>query len=317
VISFLIGIIIAAVVFYMSMIYGNAALALLGCFMCVFMVLTFIALLVKAHRAVAAINIPIAIATQGESIRVSLSCRLKEAGFDGVKYRVTVKNNLSGEKSTKWLSGGSDFLYSVNLCGNYEFELVRIKLYDFSRLFYVTKRVKKYANVEVMPQIDEIPVRITDRVRNFFGDSDIYDDLRPGYDPSELFDVRILLEPEVAATACRNATEEDKKRIKELCDEVEQLYMAGKNHIQKDMEFHEAIAKCSGNRVVEVLIPVILTAITTFANLTNRKLQKETIETHRKITEAIVRGDGMGAKCAMIMHLTYNRQTLIEMSNMK
>lgn len=189
-ISFLIGIITAAIVFYMSMIYGNAALALLGCFMCVFMVLTFIALLVKAHRAVAAINIPIAIATQGESIRVSLSCRLKEAGFDGVKYRVTVKNNLSGEKSTKWLSGGSDFLYSVNLCGNYEFELVRIKLYDFSRLFYVTKRVKKYANVEVMPQIDEIPVRITDRVRNFFGDSDIYDDLRPGYDPSEMFDVR-------------------------------------------------------------------------------------------------------------------------------
>ena len=53
-------------------------------------------------------------------------------------------------------------MYSVNLCGNYEFELVRIKLYDFSRLFYVTKRVKKYANVEVMPQIDEIPVRITD-----------------------------------------------------------------------------------------------------------------------------------------------------------
>ena len=41
-----------------------------------------------------------------------------------------------------------------------------------------------------MPQIDEIPVRITDRVRNFFGDSDIYDDIRPGYDPSELFDVR-------------------------------------------------------------------------------------------------------------------------------
>ena len=60
----------------------------------------------------------------------------------------------------------------------------------FRGFFNVTKRVKKYANVEVMPQIDEIPVRITDRVRNFFGDSDIYDDLRPGYDPSELFDVR-------------------------------------------------------------------------------------------------------------------------------
>ena len=81
-------------------------------------------------------------------------------------------------------------MYSTKWCGNYEFELARIRLYDFSRLFYVTKRVKKYTNVEVIPQIDEIPVRITDRVRNFFGDSDIYDDIRPGYDPSELFDVR-------------------------------------------------------------------------------------------------------------------------------
>ena len=130
----------------------------------------------------------------------------------------------------------------------------------------------------------------------------------------DLFDVRILLEPEVAATACKNATKEQKNRIKELCDEIEELYMEGKNHIQKDMEFHETIAKCSGNKVVETLIPVILTAITTFANLTYRKLQKETIETHREITNAILRGDSMGAKCAMIMHLTYNRQTLIKLS---
>ena len=53
-----------------------------------------------------------------------------------------------------------------------------------------------------------------------------------------------------------------------------------------------------------VLIPVILTVITTFANLTYRKLQNETIETHREITNAIIRGDAMGAKCAMVMHLT-------------
>lgn len=129
----------------------------------------------------------------------------------------------------------------------------------------------------------------------------------------ELFDVRILLEPEVAAAACKNATEEEKIHIKELCDEVEKLYLEGKNHIQKDMEFHACIAKCSRNRVVEVLVPVIHTAVTTFANLTNRKLMKETVETHREITDAILRGDSMGAKCAMIMHLTYNRQMLLRL----
>ena len=53
-----------------------------------------------------------------------------------------------------------------------------------------------------------------------------------------------------------------------------------------------------------VFIPVILTAITTFANLTYTKLQNETIDTHREITNAIIRGDAMCAKCAMVMHLT-------------
>ncbi|MGN0426110.1 MAG: FadR/GntR family transcriptional regulator [Acetatifactor sp.] len=129
----------------------------------------------------------------------------------------------------------------------------------------------------------------------------------------DLFDVRILLEPEMAAMACKNATNEERLQIKELCDEVERLYLAGKNHIQKDMEFHAAIAKCSRNHVVEVLVPVIHTAVTTFANLTNRKLMKETIETHRAVSDAILRGDSVGAKCAMIMHLTYNRQMLLKM----
>ena len=133
----------------------------------------------------------------------------------------------------------------------------------------------------------------------------------------ELFDARILLEPEVAAAASKNATEEEKQQIKALCDEVEALYLAGKNHIQKDMEFHACIAKCSRNRVFEVLIPVIHTAVTTFANLTNRKLMRETIDTHREITDAILRGDSMGAKCAMIMHLTYNRQMLVRLQKEK
>lgn len=53
-----------------------------------------------------------------------------------------------------------------------------------------------------------------------------------------------------------------------------------------------------------VVIPIILTAITTFANLTYRKLQNETIETHREITNAIICGDAMGAKCSMVMNLT-------------
>ena len=62
---------------------------------------------------------------------------------------------------------------------------------------------------------------------------------------------------------------------------------------------------------METLIPVIQTAVSTFVNLTHRKLMQETIDTHRAITDAIIANDPMGAKCAMIMHLTYNRQMLM------
>lgn len=129
----------------------------------------------------------------------------------------------------------------------------------------------------------------------------------------ELLDVRMMLEPEIAAMACAHITPEEKERLKQLCDEVEALYVSGQNHAKKDVEFHTCIAKCSRNRVVEVLIPIINTAVLTFVNLTQRQLMKETLETHRAIADSILKGDPVGAKCAMNMHLTYNRQRIIQM----
>ena len=111
----------------------------------------------------------------------------------------------------------------------------------------------------------------------------------------------------------KNATEEELVQLKQLCDETEETYLSGKNHIPKDIDFHTCIAGCSKNEVVEILMPIINSAVMTFANLTHRTLMKETIETHRAITDAILARDSIGAKCAMITHLTYNRQALLKM----
>ena len=122
-----------------------------------------------------------------------------------------------------------------------------------------------------------------------------------------------LTVPEIAALASEYASEEEKAQLESLCDQVERQYTAGINHIKKDIEFHTCIAKCSRNRVVEILIPLINSSVSTFATLTRRQLMKETIETHRAVTNAILKGDSVGARCAMIMHLTYNRQKLLEL----
>ena len=83
----------------------------------------------------------------------------------------------------------------------------------------------------------------------------------------QLFEVRLMIEPEIAAIACKNASDEDLVHLKKLCDETEELYLGGHNHIKKDIEFHTFIAKCSKNQVVEILLPVIHTAVLTFANV--------------------------------------------------
>lgn len=129
----------------------------------------------------------------------------------------------------------------------------------------------------------------------------------------ELFDVRLMIEPEIAAYAAMNATEGDVAELHRLCNEVEEIYRSGENHVRKDIELHTAIARCSKNRVVEILVPLIDSAVHTFANVTHRELMEETIHTHRAVVDAIERHDQVGAKCAMVMHLTYNRQMIVKM----
>lgn len=189
-VNIILWLIAAAVTFYMSMIYGNIAIALLGFFEIAFMLVSVIYLFIRRAGIKAHLKVPVAMTGQGQKIRIQLSNSLYNKSSLKVKYLVRVTNNLTGEKNRKWFAKDGEYLYTAEFCGNYEFELKKIKIYDFTGIFHVNKRMKESVNVEVIPEIKEVPVRITDAVRNFFGDADIYDDFRPGYDPAELFDVR-------------------------------------------------------------------------------------------------------------------------------
>ncbi|WP_157454746.1 FadR/GntR family transcriptional regulator [Carnobacterium maltaromaticum] len=127
---------------------------------------------------------------------------------------------------------------------------------------------------------------------------------------SDLMDVRVMIEPEIAKLAAENATSEEVEQMEKICDEIVTLIHANENHETKDIELHSVIAKSSKNVVVPSLIPIIQTAISLFINLTNRSLKEETIETHRQIVEAIKNKDGEAAKKAMQRHLGYNKEEL-------
>lgn len=126
----------------------------------------------------------------------------------------------------------------------------------------------------------------------------------------DLLSVRLMLEPEIAALAALHVRPEQTEELKRRRDDVETLINRGEDHTQADILFHRQIAACSGNLVVEKLIPVINSSIPLFVDLTSARLKQETIDTHREITDCIIRRDPEGARCAMYMHLTVNRRMI-------
>ncbi|SHE50553.1 FadR/GntR family transcriptional regulator [Alkalibacter saccharofermentans] len=129
----------------------------------------------------------------------------------------------------------------------------------------------------------------------------------------DLVDVRLMLEPEIAALAAKNATPEDLEELMVQCKKVEELIRRGEDHTEEDIKFHGCIAKCSKNQVVQNLVPIINSSVAVFVNITHRRLLEETIETHREVAEAICSGDAETARHAMAMHLIYNRRLIKKM----
>lgn len=70
---------------------------------------------------------------------------------------------------------------------------------------------------------------------------------------------REIIEPEVAALAAKNATEENIQAIHEVVDRMVRLTEMGRSMAATDGPFHVEIAKASGNTVLEMVVRMIRT----------------------------------------------------------
>lgn len=122
----------------------------------------------------------------------------------------------------------------------------------------------------------------------------------------DLIQIRLMLEPPIAALAAQNATEEDVEKLEEILLEVETLIARREDYAKADIRFHEQIANCSHNSVMSNLVPVIGKGIAVFAREVENTEYEQTSLSHRAIFEAIKEGRGVDAQQAMYFHLLYN-----------
>ena len=116
-----------------------------------------------------------------------------------IKAQVAVvRKGLPTGKTRKWLrmEGGSDtadcFL-SIAEPGSYEIQLRRVRFYDLTGLFYLEQRAAargEGAWLGVLPRIYPMGISLSEAVRGFVGEAEIYDSARSGTDASETFKLR-------------------------------------------------------------------------------------------------------------------------------
>lgn len=123
----------------------------------------------------------------------------------------------------------------------------------------------------------------------------------------DLLEMRLMVEPSIAALAAERATPEEHRALREQADCVETSIRRGENHAEGDAQLHMLIAAATHNDVVSSVLPVLHQAVALFLQVTGDTLLEHTITAHRAIVDAIVRGDAAAASAAMADHLMENR----------
>jgi len=136
----------------------------------------------------------------------------------------------------------------------------------------------------------------------------------------ELIEIRLLLEPEIAATAASRITPEQEAELirrHRIVVDIIQSEHTHQQHLDAEVQYHSYIAGCCGNGVLNNLIPIITSSISMAITTYDAMLRSLAVEQHIGITEAICRHDALGAKYAMIVHLNTSREYYIKMKQME
>jgi GntR family transcriptional repressor for pyruvate dehydrogenase complex len=125
---------------------------------------------------------------------------------------------------------------------------------------------------------------------------------------SDLFDVRLIIEPEIASAAARKVTDEEIKNLENIIARMKEK-SNDLNELNKiDCELHLDIAKITKNvffiTIIEELIIPIRQSLDMMGTVDTDRMYKE----HRRVIEYIRERDPINAANAMKKSLEYSRE---------
>lgn len=135
-------------------------------------------------------------------------------------------------------------------------------------------------------------------------------DIASGLD--DLFEMRLMFEPDCAYLAAERATDEEIKAICRYGEEVEKKILSGEDRTFEEQKFHESIANATHNSFVKQFMPIIFNAIKKgVVVLTKDKdVSEDNLNDDRLIMEFIKKRNPEGARTAMRLHIIHAIESL-------
>jgi GntR family transcriptional repressor for pyruvate dehydrogenase complex len=131
----------------------------------------------------------------------------------------------------------------------------------------------------------------------------------------ELFETRLIVEPELAARAAERATGEDLAELRQAIMAMERS-RTNQARLEADVAFHECVFRASGNRICHLLFKVIhRSVLTSMGQLSRRVTIDRPLSFHKKIYAAIRDRNPQGARSAMHEHIVDAQALLAKSPN--
>lgn len=125
---------------------------------------------------------------------------------------------------------------------------------------------------------------------------------------NDLFETRLIVEPELAARAAERASAEDLAALRQAVTDMANSRTL-KQRLDADMDFHECIFRAAGNRICQLLFRVIhRTLLTTMDQLHGIVNIEQPLAAHKAIYKAIESRNPDDARRRMRVHLAATRE---------
>jgi len=130
---------------------------------------------------------------------------------------------------------------------------------------------------------------------------------------ADIFELRKLIEPQIASMAAERATVKDIERMKRLLDKQSEQVQRGATGVDADTEFHFAIGQATQNHAIEKLVSGLLDVLSHSReeSLQTSGRRQASIDCHLAIVAAIEKHDQAKAWEAMRYHIEQVEQNVL------